>query len=82
MAEKEIGKVIHWYDKISVAVIRLTAGLKSGDTIKIAKGDEEFEETVDSMQINHEEVAAAKKGDEVAIKLKERAKDGATVLKI
>ena len=50
--------------------------------IKIARSDDEFEEKVTSMQIEHEEVKSAKKGDEVAIKVSQRAKEGAAVSKV
>ena len=49
------------------------------DKIKIRKGDTEFEETIDSMQIDHKNVDSAKKGDDVAIKLSEKTKEGAIV---
>ncbi len=80
--EKAIGKVVHWFDKIGVAVIKLTGALKRGDRIKVKKGENEFEEEVASMQIEHEDVASAKKGDEVAIKLSQKTKDGAQVCKV
>lgn len=77
--EKEIGVITHWFDKINVAVIKLNGSVKKGDKIKISKGDIEFEETIDSMQIDHKDVNSAKKGDDVAIKLYESAKEGAIV---
>ena len=82
MKKKPIGKVVHWYDKIGVAVLDLSGVLKVGDIIKVQKGDEEFEETIESMQINHKNVKSAKKGDEVAIKLANTAKSGALVYKV
>ena len=36
MADKAVGKVAHYYDKICVAVVDVTGQLKVGDTIKIA----------------------------------------------
>ena len=78
-AEKEIGKVSHWYDKLGVAVISLKSSLKVGDRVKVKKGDEEFEETVSSMQLDHEAVSSGKKGHEVAVKLSKKAKEGASV---
>lgn len=77
--EKEIGTVTHWYDKINVAVIKLTGGLAKGDTIVVRKGESEFEDTVASLQIDHKDVEKAKKGDEVAVKLSQKAKDGALI---
>jgi len=76
---KEIGKVSHWFDKINVAVIKLTGALKVGDTIKVTRGENEFEETVSSMQIDHTAVQSGKKGDEVAIKLSGKTKEGAKI---
>lgn len=82
MNKKPIGKVVHWYDKIGVAVLDLKGALKVGDTIKVQKGDEEFDEEIESMQIEHKSVKSAKKGDEVAIKLSKTAKDGALIYKV
>jgi putative protease len=80
--EKEIGKITHWYDKISVAVIKLTNVLKRGDRIKIKKGAEEIEELVNSLQIDRTDVEKGKKGDEVAVKLSKKAKEGSIVYKV
>ncbi len=80
--EKEIGKITHWYDKISVAVIKLTGALKKGDRIKIKKGAEEIEESVDSFQIDRADVEKGKKGDEVAVKLSKKTKEGSIVYKV
>lgn len=75
----EVGKVTHWYDKIGVAVVKLSGTLKVGDKIKVQRGEEEFDDTVVSMQIDHQDVSAAKKGDEAAIKLSRKAKEGAII---
>ena len=79
MSEKEVGKVTHWYDKINVAVMKLSSPLKVGTEIKVKHGEVEFSDTVVSMQIDHAEVKSGKKGDEVAIKLSQKAKAGSVV---
>lgn len=79
--EKEVGTVTHWYDKVGVAVVKLSGALKKGDTIKVKRGENEFEDSITSMQINHEDVDSGGKGDEVAIKLSEKAKEGSLVYK-
>ena len=79
MAQKEIGKVNHWYDKAQVAVVKLSDSIKIGDKIKVQKGDSEFEETVGSMQVDHKAVSSGKKGDEVAIHLSQKTKEGARI---
>ena len=80
--EKPLGTVTHWYDKIGVAVVKLKSSLKKGDKIKIKRGAEEFEDTVLSLQIDHEDVAVAKKGDDAAIKISGKTKEGAEVFAV
>lgn len=80
--DKEIGQVTHFYDKIGVMVVKLSDKVSAGDKIKVKRGDEEFEEMVDSMQINHENIRAAKSGDEIAIKVSGKTKEGAVVYKV
>lgn len=77
--EKPVGTVTHWYDKIGVAVVKLSGKLATGDKIKVRRGQEEHEDTVGSIQIDHKDVAAAKKGDDAAMKLSQRAKEGAEI---
>ncbi|TSC84489.1 MAG: hypothetical protein G01um101417_154 [Parcubacteria group bacterium Gr01-1014_17] len=79
--EKEIGKVVHWYGKINVAVVKLAGGLKVGDKVKVRHGEKEFEDTVSSMQLDHEPVTSGKKGQEIAIQLSQEAKDSSLVYK-
>ncbi|MBI2613142.1 hypothetical protein HYW59_05070 [Candidatus Kaiserbacteria bacterium] len=79
MAEKQVGTVTHWYDKLGVAVVKLSGKLAKGARIKVKKGEEEFEDTVASLQIDHKDVASAKKGDDAAMKLSQRAKEGSGV---
>lgn len=82
MAEKELGKVIHYFDKAMVAVIKLTGeGLKLGESVKFVKGEVEHTDTIDSMQIEHEDIKSAKKGQEVAIKVSSPVKEGTIVYK-
>ncbi len=77
--EKEIGAVTHFYDKIGVMVVKLTDKVSVGDKIKVKRGDEELEETIESMQVEHENIEKAKKGDEIAIKVSGKTKEGAIV---
>ena len=79
---KPIGKIIHYYDKISVAIVELTDKMKIGDKIKIEGGKNEFDQTVDSMEIDRKPVSSAVPGDSVGIKVKEKTGEGALVLRI
>ncbi len=76
MADKKIGSVSHFYDKICVAVVDLSAALKKGDLVKFKKDDEEFEQTVVSMQIDRQEIEKAKKGDSLGLKVDKPVKPG------
>lgn len=79
---KEIGKVIHFYDKISVAIIELSGPLKAGDRIKVVRGEEEFDQAIESMQVEHEQVESAKKGDSIGLKVDQKVHEGAVVYKL
>ena len=74
--EKQIGKITHFFDKISVAVIELMAGLKVGETIHVVGGNRDFTQTVDSMQVEHESISKAKKGDQVGLEVSQPVREG------
>ena len=80
--EKEIGKVIHYFDKAMVAVIKLSGGLKIGDTVKFVYNESEFIQPVESMEVEHKKVKSGKSKDEVAIKVNKETHEHAVVYKI
>lgn len=77
--EKPIGKVIHYYDKIGVAIVRLEKKLAVGDRVKFVRGETEFEQEVSSMEIEHGKLTEAKPKMEVGIKVDQTAKEGTFV---
>lgn len=80
MADKKIGKVTHYYDKIGVAIVELAGNLKLGDSVTFKKGDDELlTQTVESMQIEKAGVDKAGKGDTIGLKVDEAVKEGAEV---
>lgn len=79
---KPIGKVTHYYDKLGVAIVELTGTLKTGDKIKIEGGKNEFDQTVEEMQVDHKPVSAAESGDVVGLKISGKVREGALVLKL
>ena len=79
---KEIGEIFSYYGNIEVAAIKLTGNLRVGDKIKIQGHTTDFEQIVDSMQIEHEMVNNAKKGDSVGIKVEEKVRKGDIVYKV
>jgi translation elongation factor EF-1alpha len=79
--EKPIGVVSNFFEKISVAAIKLNAPLKVGDTIRFVGGETDFEQTVDSMQIHNKQIKDAKPGDEIGLKIKEKVRKDYKVYK-
>lgn len=77
----EVGKVTNFYSKISVAVIQLTAPLNVGDTILIKGDTTNFEQTVDSMQIEHTNIQTAEAGKAIGMKVKDRVRPSDIVYK-
>ncbi len=77
---KPIGKVIHYYGKVKVAVVELHGDLKVGDGIRIEKEGCGFDQIISSMQIDKDSVQSAKKGETVAIKVAEVVRKGSLVL--
>ncbi|HEV8341460.1 MAG TPA: translation elongation factor-like protein [Candidatus Binatia bacterium] len=74
--ETLIGRITHYYSHLSVGIIELTGGaLKVGDTIHIKGTHTDFNQTVDSIQIEHQNVSRAEKGKVVGIKVKEKARE-------
>ncbi len=79
---KLIGKITHYFGKIGVVVIELTDSLKVGDKIRVIGGERDFEQVVDSMEVDHKKVDEAKAGDSVGLKIEEKAREGYKVYKI
>ncbi len=76
MDEKKIGTVVGYFAKIGVAAIRITDGeLKIGDRIKIKGHSTDCEETIESMQVEHNNVDTATVGMDVGLKVKERVRE-------
>ena len=78
--DKPIGKVVHYYDKLGVAIIDLSkGGLKAGQKIKFKHGEEEFNQEIDSLQVDHNQVDSVKKGDSFGVKVDQPTKVGTEV---
>lgn len=82
--EKElVGRVSHYFSKIGVAAIELTDGsIEVGDTILIEGATTRLEQVVESMQIEHNPVNKAEKGQSVGVKVKDRVRPNDKVYRI
>jgi len=83
MVEEKIGIVEHFFAKVSVAAIRITAGcLKIGDTVHFLGASTDFNQKIDSMEIDRKPVDNVKVGAEVGIKVKDRVREHDYVYKV
>ncbi len=83
MSEEMVGKVASYFKKIDVAAIDITHGtLKVGDTIHIQGHTTDFTQTLDSLQIEHQQVEEAKAGDAIGIRVKDAVRHNDTVYKV
>ncbi|MGA2682058.1 MAG: translation elongation factor-like protein [Candidatus Bathyarchaeia archaeon] len=77
----EIGHVTHFFSKIGVAVVELTLPLAVGDRILVKGPLTDFEQTVDSMQIDRKAIERAEGGQSIGLKMVQAAKERDTVYK-
>jgi len=82
MPEERVGVVTHYFGHIKVAAVLLDGPLKVGDTIHIKGHTSDFVEQIDSMQVEHTSVEAGEKGQEIAINVKEHARQHDEVFKV
>lgn len=80
--EEKIGKVEHYFSDIGVAVISLKRSLKIGDKLRFKGATTDFEQMIESMEIDHEKVENAKAGQEIGLEVEDRVREGDKVLKI
>ena len=76
MTEKRIGTVTHYFNHLHVAGVKITdAELHKGDTIHIKGHTSDFEQKVESMELNHEALEIAKPGDKIGLSVIEHARE-------
>jgi len=80
--EEVVGKVTHFFPKISVCIVSLTDNLRVGDEIVIKGKTTMLKQTVESMQIEHKPVEIAKAGQNIGLKVNGRVREGDTVYRI
>ncbi len=82
MSDIPIGKVMHYFDRISVAVLELTETIRVGDTLHFHGHSTDFKQVVDSLQIEHNNVTEAKPGQDVALKVSQKVHPHDAVFKV
>lgn len=77
----QVGHITHFFPKISVAIVELSAPLAVGDKILVKGPATDFEQAVDSMQIEHQNVPRAESGQSVGLKTAQHVKEKDVVYK-
>jgi putative protease len=73
---EKVGEVSHYFNRISVAVVELTAPLKVSEAIAIRGMTTNFEQRVESMQVEGENIEEASSGDSIGLKVVDRVRKG------
>lgn len=74
--ETKVGQITHFYGKLGVGIVKLSAPVKVGDTLHFLGSSTDFTQTVGSLEVDHQNMEQAKKGEEVGIKVDQRVREG------
>ncbi len=81
--EERVGSVIKFFDKISIAAVKLDFGeLAVGDTVRIKGASTDFTQKIEDLEFDHKPVSKAIRGQFTGIKLLQPAKPFDLVYKI
>ncbi|MGV9169489.1 MAG: translation elongation factor-like protein [Promethearchaeia archaeon] len=73
--ERKVGEITHYFTNIDVAAIMLEDELNVGNTVRIKGHTTDFEQKIDSMEVDRNPIETGKPGQEIAIKVKNRVRE-------
>ncbi len=82
MSEEKIGVVDHFFTDISVGIVDLDGEIELGDKIHFKGTTTDFTQTIESMEIDREDVEEASPGDVIGMKVENRVREGDEVFKV
>ena len=82
MVEEQVGVVDEYFARVGVVGIALSAPLRVGDVIHVKGHTTDFQQAVESMQVEHGSLTEAGPGVSVGVKVRERCRLGDLVYKI
>ncbi len=83
ITEQRVGVVVHYYSHLSVAIIKLDQGaLQVGNPIHIKGHTTDFQQRVESMQIEHQMIQRAEVGQEFGLKVSDHVREHDVVYKV
>ena len=71
----QVGHITHFFSKIGVAVLELTETLSVGDRILVKGPSTDFEQVVESMQVEHMSIQRAEAGQSIGLKMAQQVKE-------
>jgi len=79
-----IGKVVHFFDRISVVVISLSSKISIGDEVRFVDNRHgiDFSQKIESLELDHKVFTEGQPQTEVATKVAQPVKEGALVYKV
>jgi putative protease len=80
--EVRVGTIAHIYKKIGVAIVDLSESLQVGDTIHISGHHTDLTQKVDSIQIEHQDVQKAERGQSIGVRVNGEVREHDLVFKI
>lgn len=72
---KKVGIVTHYYNKIGVGIVKFDKEVKVGSILYFKGHATDFKQTINDIEFDHKKIEAAKKGQEVGIKLDQRVRE-------
>ncbi len=79
---EKVGRITHYYSKANVAIAEISAPLNKGDKIVIRGSTTNIEQSVDSMEIEHKQIADAKAGQSVGLKVTDRVRENDIIYRV
>ena len=76
------GRITHYYDSIGVAAIEVSDYIEVGNSIHIKGHTTDFEQKVESIQIEHQTVTKAVRGQAIGLKVKDYVREHDLVYRI
>lgn len=80
--EERIGTVTHYFDEPQVGAIDLEEVVELGDELHFSGHTTDFRQSISSMEVDHQPVEVAGPGDEVAVKVEQRVREGDEVYRV
>lgn len=79
---EEVGRVEGFFAKPSVAIVELTAPLKVGELVYLKGHTTDFQQTIESIQVDHQPVQEAQAGQSIGLKVNQRCRPHDIVYKL